>query len=161
MYNPYNPYNAFNNPMERIDNQIKELENLKKGYQNMPQAQPIQNIINTNGSQTDFEAIILNENQSPDEILVKHKTMFFEPKKGKLSIKEINGDIVSYDVIMPKTPEQLENEELKRKINELEMKINELSAINGNGSADEENGKSTQINEPESTKDTKRVSKEK
>ena len=153
MYNPYNPYT---NPMDRIDNQIRELENLKKGYQNMPQ-QPTQNIFNVgNTPQTDFEAVILNENQSPNEILVKRKTMFFEPKKGKLSIKEINGDITSYDVVMPKTPEQLKIEELERKIRDYE---HELSAINGDGSTNEKNGKSLQVNESEPTKDTKRISK--
>lgn len=161
MYNPYNPYNTFNNPVDRIDNQIKELENLKKGYQNIPQTQPIQNIINTTGSQNDFEAVILNENQNPDDILIKHKTMFFEPKKGKLSIKEINGDIVTYDVVVPKTPEQLENEELKRRVNELEMKLNELSTTNGDCSANEKNGKSNESDESETTKNAKRISKEK
>lgn len=153
MYNPYNPYA---NPMDRIDNQIKELENLKKGYQNMHQ-QPTQNIFNVgNGSQIDFEAVILNENQNPNEILVKHKTMFFEPKKGKLSIKEINGDITSYDVVMPKTPEQLKIEELERKIKDYEY---ELSTINGNGSTNEKNGKSNEVIEPNTAKDTKRISK--
>lgn len=153
MYNPYNPYA---NPMDRIDNQIKELENLKKGYQNMSQ-QPTQNIFNVgNASQTDFEAVILNENQKPNEILVKHKTMFFEPKKGKLSIKEVNGDITSYDVVMPKTPEQLKIEELERKIKDYEY---ELSTINGNGSTNEKNGKSIEVIEPNTAKDTKRISK--
>ena len=153
MYNPYNPYV---NPMDRIDNQIKELENLKKGYQNMSQ-QPTQNIFNVgNASQTDFEAVILNENQNPNEILVKRRTMFFEPKKGKLSIKEINGDITSYDVVMPKDEKDLKIEELERKIKEYE---HELSTINGNGSTNEKNGKSIQINESEPTKDTKRISK--
>lgn len=153
MYNPYNPYA---NPMDRIDNQIKELENLKKGYQNMSQ-QPTQNIFNVgNAPQTDFEAVILNENQNPNEILVKRKTMFFEPKKGKLSIKEVNGDIISYDVVMPKTSEQLKIEELERKIKDYEY---ELSTINGNGSTNEKNGKSIEINEPETTKNIKRVSK--
>lgn len=158
MYNPYNPYTYGVNPMDRIDNQIRELENLKKGYQNMPQ-QPTQNIFNVgNSPQTDFEAVILNENQNPNEILVKHKTMFFEPKKGKLSIKEINGDITSYDVIMPKDEKDIKIEELERKIKEYEY---ELSTINSDGSTNEKNGKSTEINEPNATKDTKRVPKEK
>lgn len=84
MYGMYNPYG---NPIDRIDNQIKELENLRKNYQNMPQQQPIQNIINTNGSQMEFEARILNENESPNEILVQRKTMFFEPKKANYTLK--------------------------------------------------------------------------
>ena len=48
--NPY--FNNFSNPIDRIDNQMKELENIKRNYQNL-QTQPIQNIINTNGFKTD------------------------------------------------------------------------------------------------------------
>lgn len=121
MYGMYNPYG---NPIDRIDNQIKELENLRKNYQNMPQQQPIQNIINTNGSQMEFEARILNENENPNEILVQRKTMFFEPKKGKLYIKELNGDIKEYDVVLPKTEEQLKIEELERRLSVYEQSTN-------------------------------------
>lgn len=121
MYGMYNPYG---NPIDRIDNQIKELENLRKNYQNMPQQQPIQNIINTNGSQMEFEARILNENENPNEILVQRKTMFFEPKKGKLYIKELNGDIKEYDVVLPKTEEQLKIEELERRLSVYEQSAN-------------------------------------
>lgn len=121
MYGAYNPYG---NPIDRIDNQIKELENLRKNYQNMPQQQPIQNIINTNGSQMEFEARILNENENPNEILVQRKTMFFEPKKGKLYIKELNGDIKEYDVVLPKTEEQLKIEELERRLSVYEQSAN-------------------------------------
>lgn len=117
-------YNPYGNPIDRIDNQIKELENLRKNYQNMPQQQPIQNIINTNGSQMEFEARILNENENPNEILVQRKTMFFEPKKGKLYIKELNGDIKEYDVILPKTKEQLKIEELERRLSVYEQSTN-------------------------------------
>ena len=84
--NPY--YNNFSNPIDRIDNQMKELENIKRNYQNL-QTQPIQNIINTNGTQIDFEARILNQNEKPDEILIQRKTAFIDLKNGVLSIKEL------------------------------------------------------------------------
>ena len=126
MYNPYNPYQT---PMDRIDNQIKELESLKKSYQNMPHQQPIQNIINTNGQNIEFEARILNENEKPDEILVQRKTMFFEPKKGKLYIKEISGDMREYDVILPKDEKDLKIEELERKLKDYEQLLNSKSDI--------------------------------
>lgn len=127
MYNPLNPYS---NPMERIDNQIKELQNLKKSYQTMPQ-QPM-NVFNLGGNapQIDFEARILNENEKPDEILIQRKTMFFEPKNGKLYIKELNGEIKSYDVILPKTPEQLKIEELEKQNKELLSKLEEKERKN-------------------------------
>ena len=121
MYGIYNPYG---NPIDRIDNQIKELENLRKNYQNMPQQQPIQNIINTNGSQMEFEARILNENEKPDEILVQRKTMFFEPKKGKLYIKELNGDIKEYDVVLPLDEKDLKIQELERRLSVYEQSTN-------------------------------------
>jgi hypothetical protein len=121
MYGMYNPYG---NPIDRIDNQIKELENLRKNYQNMPQQQPIQNIINTNGSQMEFEARILNENENPNEILVQRKTMFFEPKKGKLYIKELNGDIKEYDVVLPLDEKDLKIQELERRLNVYEQSTN-------------------------------------
>lgn len=145
MYGVYNPYG---NPVDRIDNQIKELENLRKNYQNMPQQQPIQNIINTNGSQMEFEARILNENENPNEILVQRKTMFFEPKKGKLYIKELNGDIKEYDVVLP-----LDEKDLK--IQELERRLNELSNAYEHGSTNEENAKPTKGSDTRTTKDSK------
>lgn len=157
MFNSYNPYsNPYNNPMDRIDNQIRELENLKKGYQNLPQ-QPT-NIFNVgnNTPQINFEARMLEENEKPEEILVQRKTMFFDDKKGRLYIKEINGDIKEFKVELPKTPEQLKIEELERKVKEYEY---ELSTINSNSSTNEENGKSDKCNESEPKKDTKRVQK--
>jgi hypothetical protein len=120
--NPY--YNNFSNPIDRIDNQMKELENLKRNYQNS-QTQPIQNIINTNGSQIDFEARILNENEKPDEILIQRKTAFIDLKNGVLSIKELNGEIKSYKIELPKTPEQLKIEELEKQNKELISKLEE------------------------------------
>lgn len=120
--NPY--YNNFSNPIDRIDNQMKELENLKRNYQNS-QTQPIQNIINTNGSQIDFEARILNENEKPDEILIQRKTVFIDLKNGVLSIKELNGEIKSYKIELPKTPEQLKIEELEKQNKELLSKLEE------------------------------------
>lgn len=145
MYGVYNPYG---NPIDRIDNQIKELENLRKNYQNIPQQQPIQNIINTNGSQMEFEARILNENENPNEMLVQRKTMFFEPKKGKLYIKELNGDIKEYDVVLP-----LDEKDLK--IQELERRLNELSNAYEHGSTNEENAKPTKGSDTRTTKDSK------
>lgn len=126
MYNPYNPYS---NPMDRIDNQIKELENLKKSYQQIPQQQPIQNIINTNSQNIDFEARILNENEKPDEILVQRKTALIDLKNGQLSIKEINGDIKSYKIVLPKDEKDLKIEELERKLKNYEQLINDKSSI--------------------------------
>lgn len=144
MYGMYNPYG---NPIDRIDNQIKELENLRKNYQNMPQQQPIQNIINTNGSQVEFEARILNENERPSEILVSRRTAFIDLKNGVLSIKELNGDIKEYKIELPKDEKDL-------KIEELERRLNELSTINKYGTTNEKDDKPTKV-DTRTTKDSK------
>lgn len=144
MYGVYNPYG---NPIDRIDNQIKELENLRKNYQNIPQQQPIQNIINTNGSQMEFEARILNENEKPSEILVSRRTAFIDLKNGVLSIKELNGDIKEYKIELPKDEKDL-------RIEELERRLNELSTINQYGTTNEKDVKPTKV-DTRTTKDSK------
>lgn len=144
MYGMYNPYG---NPIDRIDSQIKELQNLKKSYQNIPQQQPIQNIINTNGSQVEFETRILNENERPSEILVSRRTAFIDLKNGVLSIKELNGDIKEYKIELPKDEKDL-------KIEELERRLNELSTINKYGTTNEKDEKHTKV-DTRTTKDSK------
>lgn len=128
--NPYNNYNAFSNPIDRIDNQMKELENLKRNYQNS-QTQPIQNIINTNGSQIDFEARIIDKTVKPDEILIQRKTAFICLENGLLSIKDTNGKIEEYKIEIPKTQEQLKIEELEKQNKELLSKLEEKESKKG------------------------------
>lgn len=129
MYN--NPYFNQQSNIERINNQIKELENLKGQYQNIPQ-QPIQNIINTNANQSiEFEARFVNENEEVENIPINRKTAFISPKNGYLKIKEINGDITKYDLIPPKDEKDLRIEELEKKIKEMEKQKNEHTNING------------------------------
>lgn len=114
--------NFQNSNIERINQQIADLERLKGNIQAIPQ-QPIQNIINTN-SNIDFEARYLNENEKPDEIIVQRKTCFISLKNGYIAIKELNGDITKYDIVIPKTPEQLKIEELERRLSEYEHRTN-------------------------------------
>ena len=128
--NPYNNYNTFSNPIDRIDNQMKELENLKRNYQNS-QTQPIQNIINTNGSQIDFEARIIDKTVKPDEILIQRKTAFICLENGLLSIKDTNGKIEEYKIEIPKTQEQLKIEELEKQNKELLSKLEEKESKKG------------------------------
>ena len=47
-----------------------------------------------------------------------------------LTIKELNGDIKEYKIEIPKTQEQLENEELKDRVKELERKLKERNKNN-------------------------------
>ena len=105
--------------LDRINQQINELERLKSGVQAMPQ-QPIQNIINTNPAQIQFEARYLKNNEKVEEILVQHKTAFIDEKNGYLKVKDIDGTITTYELVLPKDEKDLKIEELERRLKEYE-----------------------------------------
>lgn len=125
-----NPYFNQQTNIDRINNQIKELETLRGQYQNLPQQQPIQNIINTQTpNQIDFEARYLKENEIPEQILVQRKTAFIGQEK--LVIKDINGDILEeYEIkkTYPIDKRDKEIEELKKEIERLKEVNNEYSS---------------------------------
>ena len=105
-----------------VDNLLRkrnEIDEMLKYQQPM-------NIFNM-GSQCDFEARMITKDDKPNEILVNRKTAFICLDNALLTIKEINGDIKEYPIVLPKTPEQIENEELKNKIKELEEQLEERS----------------------------------
>ena len=118
------------NPMEvsRIDRQIEDLQRLKASYQSMP-AQPINNIISTPitpvSTQPIFEAKFTTEN--PADVYVTNKTAFIDLKNGKLTIKEVDGEMKEYFLILPKDEKDLKIENLERKLREMENKINNYS----------------------------------
>ena len=115
------------NPVEisRIDRQIEDLQRLKANYQAMPQ--PINNIINTpTTTQPIFEARFTTEN--PSDIYVQNKTAFIDLKNGKLSIKEPDGELKEYYIILPKDEKDLKIENLERKLREMETKMNNVYA---------------------------------
>ena len=103
--------------LDKLSRQKEEIENLMRAYQ-----QPT-NIFNVGGNQVEFEARFLNKDEKPEEIMVQRKTAFISLENALLSIKETNGDIKQYEIILPKTPEQIENEKLKEKIKELEKEL--------------------------------------
>lgn len=117
------------NMRDRIDQQIRQAQQM--------QAQPMQQPITQNfqlastGSTIDFEARYVKDNEDISNILVNHRTAFIDLNKGKLSIKEENGDIKEYPIILPKSEKDLKIEELEKnnallnqKLNEMEMKLN-------------------------------------
>lgn len=104
------------NNYDKLVRYKEEIENLMRNYQ-----QPT-NIFNV-GNQVDFEAKMIGKDDKPSEIMVQRKTAFISLENALLSIKDINGDIKEYQIVIPKTKEQLENEELKAKIKELEEKL--------------------------------------
>jgi len=115
------------NPVEisRIDRQIEDLQKLKASYQTMPQ--PINNIITTPTAnavtQPLFEARFTNEN--PADIFVQNKTAFIDLKNGKLSIKEPDGELKEYFLILPKDEKDLKIENLEKKLKEMETRLDE------------------------------------
>ena len=108
--------------LDKLSRQKDEIENLMRAYQ-----QPT-NIFNV-GNQVDFEAKMIGKDEQPSEIMVQRKTAFISLENALLSIKEVNGDIKEYKIILPKTPEQIENEQLKKKIKELEEQLKEKDEV--------------------------------
>lgn len=144
------------NQIKNIDRQIEDLQNMRNNYLQFQRQQPITNIINTQMPQNnEFHARILNENENPDEILINTKTMFFSPHKGKLTIKEVNGDFKEYEVIIPKTKEQEQIELLILKNQELERRLNEYTTITTNYEEPKPLSDDNESNEP-TTKTTSR-----
>ena len=117
----------YNLDLARIDRQIEDLQRMKAAYQNMPQTMPINNIINTQ-NQPVFEAKFTNEN--PSDIFVQTKTAFIDLKNGILTIKEPDGEMKQYGVILPKDEKDLKIESLERKIQEMEVRLNEHTEPN-------------------------------
>ena len=105
-----------------VDNLLRQrekIDDMLKSYQ-----QPT-NIFNMGTPVIDFEARMITKDESPKEIIVQRKTAFICLDNALLTIKEVNGDIKEYEIILPKTPEQIENEQLKERIKELEKEIKE------------------------------------
>lgn len=114
MYNPVD--------LQRIDRQIEDLQRMKANYQQMSQPMPINNIINTQ-NQPVFEAKFTNEN--PSDIFVQNKTAFIDLKNGVLTVKEPDGNMKQYGIILPKDEKDVKIENLEMKIREMEMRLNE------------------------------------
>ena len=113
--------------LSRIDRQIEDLQRLKANYQVAAQP-PINNIINTQQTTPIFEAKFTNEN--PSDIFVQTKTAFNELKNGRLSIKEPDGELKEYGLVLPKDEKDIKIENLENKIREMEMKLNEPKQSN-------------------------------
>lgn len=104
-----------------VDNLLRkrnEIDDMLKSYQ-----QPM-NVFNV-GTQCDFEARMITKDEVPSDILVNRKTAFICLENASLTIKEVNGDVKEYKIEIPKTPEQIENEQLREKIEQLEKELKE------------------------------------
>ena len=104
-----------------VDNLLRQREKIDDMLKNYQQPMNVFNV----GTQVDFEARMITKDENPNEILIQRKTAFICLENALLTIKEINGDIKEYQLILPKTPEQIENEELKERIEQLEKELKE------------------------------------
>lgn len=134
--NYYNPMYNIN----KLDDQIRQLQDLKNQYQQAP----IQNFINSN-IPVEMEAKYLKPNEKVEDIIIMNKTLFIDETNSKIYVKEKDGTISkTYDIIIPKTEEQLKieelsnkNEILSQKLEEMEKKLNEQSNVKLNNSINE------------------------
>ena len=108
-----------------LDNLTRQKEKIDEMIRNYQTPQQPMNVFNVGNTPIDFEAKMIGKEEKPKEIMIQRKTAFISLDNALLTIKEINGDIKEYKIEIPKTPEQLENEELKEKIKELEKQIKE------------------------------------
>lgn len=93
-------------------------------YNNFKEQQPIQNIINTQMPLNNvFMAQFLKKGERVEEMFVNHKTAFIDINNKELKIKEIDGTILTYGLILPKDEKDLKIEELEKQINELKGMI--------------------------------------
>lgn len=117
----------FMSPLERIDNQIKELENLKKSYQQVP----INNIITSQAQITPnnnrAEIKILNDGEDVMNIAISMKTIFIG--ENEIALKSPDGNLEKWSVkkIFPIDKKDQRINELENKLKEMEAKLNEYS----------------------------------
>lgn len=120
--------------------------------ENQPQ-QPIQNIINTQMPLNNvFLAQYLKENEKVEEMFVNHKTAFIDLKNKELKIKEIDGNMVVYGLVLPRDEKDEKIEQLERQI--LELRGMMMSEPNGyvptDNESTEQNGNGGKFNKTKS-----------
>lgn len=108
-----------------IDNLTRQRDKIDDMLRSYQQPQQPMNVFNVGGTTVDFEARMISKEEKPNEIMIQRRTAFICLDNSTLTIKEINGDLKEYKIQIPKTKEQIENEELKKKVKELEDKLRE------------------------------------
>lgn len=89
-------------------------------FNNFRDQQPIQNIFTNQMPLNNlFMAQFLKENEKVEEMFVNHKTAFIDLFKKELKIKDIDGTITTYGLILPKDEKDKKIEELEKQIQEL------------------------------------------
>lgn len=119
-----NPYFYQQPSVQRIDNQIRELENLKTQFQSLPQQQPITQNFQLAPSQSN-NIKYMNSVEDVKNELVFTDTLFINKEHTKLWLKNSLGDIKSFEIkeIIEKDEKDLKIDELMAKINQLESEM--------------------------------------
>lgn len=119
-----NPYFYQQPSVQRIDNQIRELENLKTQFQSLPQQQPITQNFQLVPSQSN-NIKYMNSVEDVKNELVFTDTLFINKEHTKLWLKNSLGDIKSFEIkeIIEKDEKDLKIDELMAKINQLESEM--------------------------------------
>ena len=116
----YGMYNSQMN-IDRINNQIKELETLRGQYQNMPQQQPTNLTQNFQLAPNNSGIKYVNTIEDVKKELVFTDTLFPNKEFTYLYVKNSKGDIKTYELL-----EVIEKDEKDILIDELMEKINRL-----------------------------------
>ena len=77
-----------------------------------------------------FMAQYLKENEKVEDIFVNHKTAFIDLHNKQLKIKDINGDITAYEIVLPKDEKDLKIEMLEKQIQDLKEMFSNESNVN-------------------------------
>jgi len=130
MYN--NPYyqNAYNPQVsiDRINNQIADLEKMRQQLQQPPQQQPQAITQNFQLAPTNSTMKFVNTIEDVNNEIVYYDTPFFSKDMSVMWVKNTKGDIKSYELneLIPKDSKDLQIEYLQAQIEDLrkEMKNN-------------------------------------
>lgn len=130
MFNQFNPQVS----IDRLRKQREEIDNLINNYQQMPQQQPVNNIINTQQAQIPknnmVEWRILNENEEVDNLYVQNETLFVGDKN--MVKKSVDGKLEKWNIekIYPIDKKDEKIKDLENKLKEMEDKLNEYTKFN-------------------------------
>lgn len=156
MYNsPYlNAYSPQAN-IDRINNQITELENMKKQINQQPM-QPTNLTQNFQLAPTNQSSMrFANSIEDVKKSVILGETPFFSNDMSVLWVKNNKGEIKSYELneIIPKDERDLLIESLQMQVNELRKEVKEnAKSINTNDDEPASHEKSTSIQSSRTTK---------
>ena len=144
MYN--NPYGSIYNPqisIDRLNEQINNLEKIKTQMQQQPMAQPTNLTQNFQLAPTNHDVVkYANSIDEVQKMMVIGDTPYFSKDMSVVWIKNTKGEIKTYELneIVPKDEKDLQIEYLMSQVDELKGKIeNEQHITNVISTKDESN----------------------